>query len=272
MPPLPPVAIISVSRGGSGSLFPTVLLAPHPASRSAAAAKASARRISSDRGGGAQLCVERVGVGDCGHPLGESARTDSKPGCSAWAMILPISWNSSAWTPRVASAERRRAGRGDHRRTRVERHCVAVDGDADVVQAVLGLLAVELGLAQVDEHEVHVGAAREQFTPLPAPQLLGHRLGARHGALLALLEDVGLGDLERDRLAGDDVLERAALLAREHGGVDLLGELLAARIKPARGPPSVLCIVDVTTSAYGTGLGCRPAATRPAKWAMSTIS
>ena len=44
------------------------------------------------------------------------------------------------------------------------------------------------------------------------------------------------------------------------------------RIRPARGPPSVLWVVVVTTSACGTGLGCSPAATRPAKCAMSTNS
>lgn len=44
------------------------------------------------------------------------------------------------------------------------------------------------------------------------------------------------------------------------------------RMTPPRGPPRVLCVVVVTMSAYGTGLGCRPAATRPAKCAMSTIS
>ncbi len=38
-----------------------------------------------------------------------------------------------------------------------------------------------------------------------------------------------------------------------------------------RGPRSVLCVVQVTTSAYGTGLGCTPAATRPPMCAMSTI-
>ena len=43
------------------------------------------------------------------------------------------------------------------------------------------------------------------------------------------------------------------------------------RMTPPRGPPSVLCVVVVVTWACGTGLGCRPAATRPAKWAMSTI-
>ena len=44
------------------------------------------------------------------------------------------------------------------------------------------------------------------------------------------------------------------------------------RIMPPRGPRSVLWVVVVTMSAWGTGLGWRPAATRPAMWAMSTIS
>ena len=44
------------------------------------------------------------------------------------------------------------------------------------------------------------------------------------------------------------------------------------RMKPDRGPPIVLCTVEETTCACGTGLGCRPAATSPAKCAMSTQS
>jgi hypothetical protein len=40
---------------------------------------------------------------------------------------------------------------------------------------------------------------------------------------------------------------------------------------PPRGPRSVLCVVVVTTSAYGTGDGCSPAATSPAMCAMSTM-
>ncbi len=43
-----------------------------------------------------------------------------------------------------------------------------------------------------------------------------------------------------------------------------------ARMMPPRGPPRVLWVVEVTTSACSTGLGCSPAATRPAKCAMST--
>ena len=45
-----------------------------------------------------------------------------------------------------------------------------------------------------------------------------------------------------------------------------------ARIMPLRGPRRVLCVVEVTMSAYGHGLGCSPAATRPEKCAMSTSS
>ena len=41
------------------------------------------------------------------------------------------------------------------------------------------------------------------------------------------------------------------------------------RMKPERGPASVLCVVEVTKSQCGTGLGWMPAATRPAKCAMS---
>ena len=38
---------------------------------------------------------------------------------------------------------------------------------------------------------------------------------------------------------------------------------------PPRGPRSVLCVVNVTTSEYGTGFGCTPPAIRPAMWAAS---
>ena len=44
------------------------------------------------------------------------------------------------------------------------------------------------------------------------------------------------------------------------------------RIVPARGPRSVLWVVNVTTSAWGTGDGWAPPAIRPAMWAASTMS
>lgn len=47
--------------------------------------------------------------------------------------------------------------------TRVKGHRVAVDGDANFVQQVFGLLAVELGLDEINEDQVHVGAAGDQL-------------------------------------------------------------------------------------------------------------
>jgi hypothetical protein len=108
-------------------------------------------------------------------------------------------------------------------------------GDADLVEPVLGLLAIQFRLAEVAEHEMHVGPAGEhRHAVAGAEQLLGHRLGAGDRAALALAELLGLRDAERDRLAGDDVHERAALLAGEHRGVDLLAVLLAAEDQPRR--------------------------------------
>ncbi len=119
-----------------------------------------------------------------------------------------------------------------HRRARVERHGVAVDGDLDLVQPVLCLPAGELRLrlAQIDEHEVHVGAAGEHVDAVAGlQQLLGERARALHGATLALGEQLAGGDPEGDGLGRDHVLERPALLAGEDGRVDLLGVAPACR-------------------------------------------
>ena len=76
--------------------------------------------------------------------------------------------------------------------------------------------------------------------------------------------------LEAHRLGRDDVHQRSAL----HAGEDACdrGPSRTARGTgpcPPRGPRSVLCVVVVTKSECGTGLGCTPAATRPAMCAMS---
>ncbi len=81
-------------------------------------------------------------------------------------------------------------------------------------EQVLGHLAGDAGRAQVDEHEVVVGAARDE-----AQTALDHRRPHRLGVDDDLV-DVGLelglhGLTEGDRLGSDDVLERAALQARE---------------------------------------------------------
>mmetsp|Transcript_28217 Transcript_28217/g.63810 ORF Transcript_28217/g.63810 Transcript_28217/m.63810 type:complete len:202 (-) Transcript_28217:590-1195(-) len=45
---------------------------------------------------------------------------------------------------------------------------------------------------------------------------------------------------------------------------------LRQKIIPPRGPRRLLCVVVVTTSACGKGEGCKPVATKPLMWAMST--
>src|SRR5471030_836359 len=139
----------------------------------------------------------------------------------------------------VAESARGEGGSADantrrrHRRSRVEWHSVAVDGDTDRVQDVFGVLAVDGGLAQVDENEVHIGAAGEDVDSsglhVRSHQTLREDLRAANGALLAILEFGLSSEFERRRLGRDDVHERATLLAREDVRVDLLLQLEIVR-------------------------------------------
>ena len=87
--------------------------------------------------------------------------------------------------------------------------------------ADLRVLAAQVGVerAQIDEHQVVVGAAADEAEPL-ADERLGERARVEHDLLGVLLE-LRLQRLEeRDGLAGDDVLERTALPSGEHRLVD----------------------------------------------------
>ena len=85
-----------------------------------------------------------------------------------------------------------------HRRALVERDRVAVDGDADLLEPVLAVLAVEAGRAEVDQHEVHVGAAGEHVDAV-GDQLLGEGLGVGDRLTLAGAERLGLRRSEARR-------------------------------------------------------------------------
>ena len=113
-------------------------------------------------------------------------------GISATARIRPISVKSSRRSPRVASAgvPMRRPG-GLQRRTRVERDGVAVDGDPDLVQPVLGLLPLSAGSLSRRSTSIRCTSVPpvSTLTPWPARQQLAReRLGALDRALLALGE------------------------------------------------------------------------------------
>ena len=136
----------------------------------------------------------------------------------------------------------------DGRRARVERDGVAVDGDADVVQPVLGLLAVEVRVAQVDQHQVHVGAAG-QHVHAAREQLLAHDPRARARALLALAEQS-----PTTRSSAPPPCPAITCISGPPCWPGKTAELIffahssLQRIIPPRAPPIVLWIVVETTS------------------------
>ena len=96
---------------------------------------------------------------------------------------------------------------------------------------LLGHLAGQLGVEgpQVDQHHVVVGAPRTPAgTPRrPAPRPSALALATTRRGVRGELRPRRFG--ERHRLGRDDVLERAALQAREDRRVDLLGQVLPAQ-------------------------------------------
>mmetsp|Transcript_5467 Transcript_5467/g.19950 ORF Transcript_5467/g.19950 Transcript_5467/m.19950 type:complete len:215 (-) Transcript_5467:873-1517(-) len=105
-------------------------------------------------------------------------------------------------------------------------HGVLVEGDGGALQHGLHARAVEALGAQVQQHEVVVGAARDQRVPqLQQPRR--QRLAVAHHLLLVHCEGRLRGLLERHRQRADGVVVRAALQSREHGVVDRSLEAVA---------------------------------------------
>ena len=124
--------------------------------------------------------------------------------------------------PEPARGRRRRPDPdpgGGVRRERVERDRVLVDRDADLVEQVLGLLAGHPERRDVDEHEVVVGAARDDAGAEPGERL-GHHGRVLDGPSLVRAERLLGGQLEGDGLGRDDLHERSALDPREGRPVD----------------------------------------------------
>ena len=125
---------------------------------------------------------------------------------------------------------------GDERRFRVVGDRVLVEGDPGPVEGLLGHLAGHAEGAEVDQHQVVVGAAGDDPEAL-AGQGGGQGPGVADDAL-GVGAEARLGRLvEAHRLGGDDVHQRAALHAGEDGLVDGLGVLLPAEDRPAPGAP-----------------------------------
>ena len=169
--------------------------------------------------------VERELLGQGGDPLAEAVGelVAEVRAASAAAMMSATSAKSSSPNPRVARAgvpirrpEETIGGRGSNG-TALRLTVMPIR-----VQPVLALLAVELGVAQVDQHQVHVGAAGDHGDTgggdIGGQQPLGEDLGApsRVRCCRSVKARSG-GELEGHGLGGDHVLERAALLAGEDG-------------------------------------------------------
>ena len=185
-------------------------------------------------------------------------------------MIDATSRKSSSSKPRIVAAgvPMPDAG-GDHRRPLVERHGVAVHGQPALLEPLLRGEPRPLGRAQVELHEVRVGAAGEHVEAAvdrarpracrrscaPAAGSRGTRRSPRSGSTSPSPRSCA-------RAA------RPACRGRARGRPPARAPRVQST-KPARGPASVLCVVEVTKCECGTGFGCSPAATSPAKCAMS---
>ena len=143
---------------------------------------------------------------------------------------------------------------------------------ADLVQAAPRRSARRAERGQVDEHQVDVGAAGEDRR-CRRPQAVGERLRVGDRLPLVGAERLARGDLEaRPPWPAIMCISGPPCWPGKTALSIAFAYSSRQRIMPLRGPRSVLWIVVVTTSASGPGWGAAPAATSPAKCAISTIS
>ena len=177
-----------------------------------------------------------------------------------------------------AKAARRRRGRAHAdagrrvRRQRIERDRVLVHRDADAVEDVLRLLARDAERRDIDEHQMVVRATGDDLRAVLG-EGLRREPGRCDGACAVAPEFVRGGERSATALAAMTCISGPPCKPGKDGLVHLTCPgPLCEKTSPPRGPRSVLCVVVVTRSACGNGLGCCPAATSPAMCAMSTKS
>ena len=138
----------------------------------------------------------------------------------------------------------------------VEGHHVLVDGDVGGHEGVLGFLTGELGElgAEVDEHQVVVGTTGDDLVAL-VDEGFAHHLGVLHHLLDVLVVAVGQSFAEGDGLGGDDVLQRTALGAGEHGAVEQSAHLLDLALRGGLAPRIVEVLTHEDHTAAGSAEG-----------------
>lgn len=116
---------------------------------------------------------------------------------------------------------------GDLGGTRVVRDGVLVDGDPDGFEGFLGLGAGDVLVAQIDEEEMTVGSAGDQFVAA-FDENLAEAPGVSDDLLLVGPEFGPKRLAEGDGLGEDDMAERPALKAGKHRPVEFVGVLAFA--------------------------------------------
>ena len=111
--------------------------------------------------------------------------------------------------------------------------------DARFIEGLLRDLAGQFRFAQIDEHQMIVGAVGSQAKPVSSSSRLRERLGVFDDLLLINFKFRAQGFFERHRFGGDHVHQRPALHARKNFAVDRLGMLGFAQhhaaARPAQG-------------------------------------
>ncbi len=104
-----------------------------------------------------------------------------------------------------------------------------------MIENFLRFFAVDFLRAEIDEHQVVVGAAGDDAVAVFG-ETSGERFRVDHDLALVFAELRLERFVKADRLCGDDVHERTALDAGENGRVDLLGESFLAHDDAAARP------------------------------------
>src|SRR3989304_3280758 len=168
---------------------------------------------------------------------GRAGRPQSPPGAASRAgSARPARAPGLGWTRWV---RRRRGGPAPRaslaRRQVVEGNGVLVHGDAGFLETSLGVAAHDAALVDVHQQQVRVGPARDD-AEASARNRLRQLTGVGPNLLLIGLELRLHRFLQAERLGGNAVHRRPALVARKNDLVQLLGILLAAENHPAALP------------------------------------
>src|SRR5678815_2490771 len=117
--------------------------------------------------------------------------------------------------------------------------CIRDSCDAGAIECFLRFFAVQVFRAEIDQHEVVVGAARNDSITVLADSRR-ERFGVDHYLPLIFAKLRLERFMKANSFRSNNVHQWAALHPRENGGIDLLGEFLFAHNDAAPRPAQTL--------------------------------